>query len=235
MPRERWFFAPTHKRQGPMPLAQLVEGLLRLPDPRSCLVWKNGLPAWTPAGEVVEVDRHLAPFVTPRKPAAAAAPVAPPVSRESLAAPRPRPAARAQAEAGPSSLVYLGGAAGALVLGIVVWLFWPKAPESRPKTGPTPEPGLLPATEGLRPTGPGAAAAPGATPGQAGFAGWSDQESELPRGEIAKLKAVAAWTGTHLEMTVYNGGTWRVTELVVQPRRLVKDAFVDDERQVILL
>jgi len=235
MARERWFFAPTHKRQGPMPLPQLVDGLLRLPDPRSCLVWKNGLPAWTPAGEVAEVDQHLAPFVVPRKPTVAPAPAGPAVSRESQAAARTRQAARTEAQGGPSSLVYVGGGAGVLVLGIVVWLFWPKAPEPRPKTGPTPEPGLLTATEGVRPPGPGATAAPGGPPGQTGFAGWSDQESELPRSEIAKLKAVAAWTGTHLEITVYNGGVWRVTELVVQPRRLVKDTFVDDERQVILL
>ena len=36
-------------------------------------------------------------------------------------------------------------------------------------------------------------------------------------------------------MTVYNGSAWRITELLVKPRRLVKDTFVEDERPLTLL
>jgi hypothetical protein len=238
MTRERWFYAPTHKRHGPIPLAQLVEGLLRLPDPRSCLVWKHGLPAWTPAGEVEDVDRHLAPFVTARRPAPRAdrGPEIQPQSVQEAAdqQARVRSASRAQAAAGPSSLVYAGAGAGVLVLGLVVWLFWPKAPEPRPKAaGPGSSAGLITLKDGDPSTSP--EGAPRATPGQGGFSGWSDQEGNLPTAELAKLKGVAGWVGRDLEMTVYNGGSWQITELVVRPRRLVKDNFVEDERPLTLL
>ena len=82
-------------------------------------------------------------------------------------------------------------------------------------------------TTGVGTTGPG--------PGQAGFAGWSDQESNLPNAELAKLRQVAVWSETTLEVTVYNGSTWRITELYVRPSRLTKDNFVDDEKPLTLL
>jgi hypothetical protein len=63
----------------------------------------------------------------------------------------------------------------------------------------------------------------------------SDQEGSLPAAELLKLKGVAGWVGRDLEMTVYNGGSWRITELLVRPRRLVKDNFVEDERPLTLL
>ncbi|HEY5907413.1 MAG TPA: DUF4339 domain-containing protein [Vicinamibacteria bacterium] len=239
MTRERWFYAPTHKRHGPIPLAQLVEGLLRLPDPRSCLVWKHGLPAWTPAGDVEDVDRHLAPFVTARR-SAPRADRGPEIQRESVQEAadqqaRVRSASRAQAAAGPSSLVYAGAGAGLLVLGAVVWLFWPKAPAPRPKAaGSGSSAGLITLKDGDPSTSP-AEGGPRATPGQSGFAGWSEQEGSLPAAELAKLKGVAGWVGRDLEMTVYNGGSWQITELLVRPRRLVKDNFVEDERPLTLL
>jgi hypothetical protein len=275
MARERWFYAPTHKRQGPVALAQLVEGLLRLPDPRACLVWKHGLPAWTAAGEVVEVDRHLAPFVKP---------AAPRVERPAEAvddrgeAPRPRPAVRAAAAAPPSPFVYLGAGAGVVVLAVLVWVFWPKSPPKRAAvTGPAP--GIITLKEGSTPgvpaaggalpanpagsssgevppggaplTPPPATAAPATapprtttpvtTPGaagpaaQGGFSGWSDQEAQLPAGELAKLRAVAGWSEATLELTVYNGSSWRITQLFVLPSRLKDDNFVDDAKPLGLL
>ena len=140
MARERWFFASTHKRQGPMPVAQLVEGLLRLPDPRSSLVWKHGLPAWTPAGDVAEIDRHLAPFVAARKPAPKVVDRAAEAALERAARGGGRAAAATPHRAGEigrralAARVRRRRGAGVLVLGVLVWIFWPKAPPPRPKT-----------------------------------------------------------------------------------------------------
>jgi GYF domain 2 len=284
--RERWFLAPTHKRQGPVPLAQLVEGLLRLPDPRACLVWRHGLPAWTAAGEVPEVDQHLAPFVAARKPAAPrverAAEAASDIGRIEPPRPRSRPAGRAPAGAPPSPLIYLGAGAGAVALTVLVWVFWPKPAPRAPMTGAAP--GIITLKEGsssgaaapsgsgpsgaapvpTAPSGPAspstsggastlpprkatggpttgapvAGGAPATTPGaapQGGFAGWSDQEGQLPASELAKLRGVAGWSEASLEFTVYNGSTWRITQLFVLPSRLKDDNFVDDERPLGLL
>jgi hypothetical protein len=82
--------------------------------------------------------------------------------------------------------------------------------------------------------GPGGTGLAGASPGQAGFAGWSDKEEPLPTSELPKLRAVAAWSDKSLEVTLYNGSTWRITELTVTPSRLVKDNFVDDMRVTLL-
>jgi hypothetical protein len=238
MARERWFYAPTHKRQGPMPLARLVEGLLRLPDPRSCLIWKHGLPAWTPAGEVEEVDRHLAPFVAARRPPAGVGRAAEPAAASRAAAEAgARAEARAQAATGPSPFVYAGAGLGALVLGVLVWVFWPKPTPPRPKDASgAAAPGIITLKEGDPTGGTGGTPGPssGRAPGQAGFAGWSDREASLPNAELTKLRAVAGWTGQSLEMTVYNGSGWRITEIHVRPRRLVNDAFVEDERPLTL-
>ena len=244
MARERWFYAPTHKRQGPVALAQLVEGLLRLPDPRACLVWKNGLPAWTPAGDVADVDRHLAPFVVARKPKAptraereAEEAVVADTAREGAEGRARARAGAARAAKGPSPLVYTAAGGGVLVLGVLVWLFWPKAPPPRPKgVGSGTSPGIITLKEGDPiPGGTAGSGATGPGPGQAGFAGWSDQEASLPNSELAKLRQVSVWSETSLEVTVYNGSTWRITELFVRPSRLTKDNFVDDEKNLNLL
>ena len=243
MARERWFYAPTHKRQGPVALAQLVEGLLRLPDPRACLVWKNGLPAWTPAGDVADVDRHLAPFVVARKPKTAAEGEAEGdfspgrgEGGEGRVRGRAGPA-RARKASGPSSLVYAAASGGVVVLAVLVWLFWPKSPPPRPKgTGSGSSAGIITLKEGDPVSAPSAGPAPtGPAPGQAGFAGWSDQETALPSSELVKLRQVAVWSEKTLEVTVYNGSTWRITELFVRPSRLTKDIFVDDEKLLSLV
>jgi hypothetical protein len=290
MARERWFYAPTHKRQGPMPLPQLVEGLLRLPDPRACLVWKHGLPAWTAAGDVAEVDRHLAPFVAARKPAAPAVERPSDAVEAREAGPRARPAVRAAPP--PSPFVYVGAGIGVVALGVLVWVFWPKSPPPRPTMTGT-APGIITLKEGSAPAPPvaggnlaavpggtappatAAAAGPeaptaagshppaktaasaggpaasgnpaatavtvppatapaaGAAPG--GFAGWSDQEQQLPAGELSKLRGVAGWAESSLELTVYNGSAWRITQLYVLPSRLKDDNFVDDDKPLALL
>jgi len=243
MARERWFYAPTHKRQGPVPLAQLVEGLLRLPDPRSCLVWKNGLPAWTPAGDVVDIDRHLAPFVATRKPTAARAEreaaESAEASRAETAAERTRnrAAARATKAGGASMLVYGGAGAGALVLAGLIFYFWPKSPP-RPAGGASgSSPGVILLKEGdaAAPGGTGATGGGAAGPGQPGFAGWSDQEANLPNAELTKLRGVAGYAEDTLEVTVYNGGSWRITELFVRRSRLENDNWVEDDRPLTLL
>jgi len=63
MARERWFYAREMRRVGPLPKHRLVESLLALPDAGDCLIWRPGLPAWTPSRDVPEIDRQLAPFV----------------------------------------------------------------------------------------------------------------------------------------------------------------------------
>jgi hypothetical protein len=59
-------------------------------------------------------------------------------------------------------------------------------------------------------------------------AGLGDQEQNLPQAELSKLRGVAAWSGTGLVFTLYNGSSWRVTELFVKPSRLINDQFVED-------
>jgi hypothetical protein len=62
-----------------------------------------------------------------------------------------------------------------------------------------------------------------------------DQERELPRAELINLRQVAAWSANTLELTVYNGSPFRVTEIYVTIQRFVGDDIVDDETPVLLL
>lgn len=251
MPRERWFFAQDNQRKGPVPLAQLVESLLTRPDPRRCLVWHHGLPAWTPAGEVPDLDRRLAPHVAQKAAPAPEGELVPPPEREPPpgttarlrlprleAGPAPaRPSVRPSAlEPAPSrkGLVYGAAAAVVVVVGVAGWLLWPKpaaapeTPEPSSTAGPAPPGG----TSGTPAGGPvvGGRTNGGARPGRAqGFTGWSDAESDLPAGELSKLRGVAGWSGTKLSLTLYNGSAWRVTELLVRTSRFSGDQFVDDD------
>ncbi len=278
MPRERWFFAQDNKRRGPVPLAQLIEGLLRSPDPMGSLVWRHGLAGWTRAGEVAEVERKLLPFVATR-PAAAPVETRPssssgpyPVVRvpaREERAPRPisrydEEEARPAAASSSATLYVASSAAGVVVLGFLAFLFWPR-PE-RKLVSPA-DAGLVmlkegseaspaPGGGGAAPTGPGAVAStvpPTQTASSGGTgsvkgaapvppptlrvpvatptpppAGLGDHEQNLPVGELSKLRGVAAWDGTSLVFTLYNGSSWRVTELFVRPARLINDQFVDD-------
>ncbi len=63
----------------------------------------------------------------------------------------------------------------------------------------------------------------------------SDRESDLPAGELKRLRGVAAWAGDTLKLTVYNGTQWRVTELHVKISRFKDDDFVEDARPVLLV
>lgn len=269
MPRERWFFAQDNKRRGPVPLAQLIEGLLRTPDPLSSLVWRHGLAAWSRAVDVPEVERRIAPFVATRQAAVT------PAESRSLAstsgaypamrvpareerAPRPAPGPRYEEEearppAGMSSgTIVASSAAAVVVLGFLAWLFWPR-PVSKVvspadaglitlKEGSDPAPGSASTSAGAT-KGPGSARPnatkgqgqapppvqiPVATPTPPPVAGLGDQEQNLPQAELAKLRGVAGWTGTTLIFTLYNGSSWRVTELFVRPNRLINEQFVED-------
>jgi len=240
MPRERWFYAKDLRRVGPLPRRQLVESLLARPDARACLIWRHGLPAWTPAREVPEIDRQLASFVKAEpgpahEPALSAVP--------SLATPGGEAAAEralwvpgqtsARAARGvqqpPKVALYLVGLAALLVVVVVAWLLWPRSTESE---GPASLPGTGAAKSGGSPlaspaTGEAPSTGRGPGAGTPGFAGWSDQEAELPLAELRRLRGVGAWSGDRLTITVYNGSAWRVTEILVRTSRLRGDEFVD--------
>jgi hypothetical protein len=62
-----------------------------------------------------------------------------------------------------------------------------------------------------------------------------DQEVDIPKPELIKLRQVAAWSGTSLELTVYNGTAFRVTEVFVTVQRFVGDDMVDDDNPIRLL
>ena len=242
MARERWFFAHGQQRRGPLPLSGLVESVLGQPDPRAVLVWRKGLGEWTRAEDVPEVELRLDALLARPEPAAARrAPVepAPPYQGE-------------HAKPGSAALVYGSIAAGALLLALVGWLFWPRAqpaPAARPLGGgtaadspavvlpvptqpppvaETPSPAHTPAAQPVaRPTPPTASAA--AATALAG------SESNLPSSELKRLRGVATWAGDSLKLTVYNGTGWRVTELSVKISRFKDDDFVDDPRPLVLL
>jgi len=244
MARERWFYAHGNQRRGPAPLNQVVESVLGQPDPRAVLVWRKGFADWTRAEDVPEVERRIAPFLA-RKAAEEAArrpPPPPPV-----AAPPP-PRVVEAAKPGSAMLVYGGIAAGVAVLGLLGWLFWPRA---QPPTEPVPIGGtsvenapavVIPAPPAGAPT-----AAPVATPTPAptptarptptaapAVAAVSDREADLPKAEIRKLRPVWAWEAETLKGTVYNGTAWRVTELYVRVGRFVNEDFVEDPRPLVL-
>jgi hypothetical protein len=65
--------------------------------------------------------------------------------------------------------------------------------------------------------------------------GLADRESEIPKADVRKLRGVAAWSGDTLKLTVYNGTSWRVTELYVRVGRFQNDDFVEDPRPLLLL
>ena len=52
---------------------------------------------------------------------------------------------------------------------------------------------------------------------------------------MKRLRGVATWAGDTLKLTVYNGTTWRITELYVKVSRFKNDDFVEDPRPLVLL
>ena len=288
MARERWFYEQDNERRGPFSLDTLVDALRTLPEPRNCLVWKHGMPAWTLAAEVPEIEEHLPTPVAASSPAAAPPPAAfypsGPAASDSafggvavkepttgrFAAPAESrfgsaTAARPplEAEPGRSPMVYVLGAAALIaVAGGVGWVLSSRsAPPERTVSapsgggsqgpagaqgGPRPGTGSAPAAAPGAGSGPGSATTtkdPSATktapatepPKAAGFTGWSDTELPLPGSELGKLRGVAGWSGNNLSITLYNGSTWRVTELVVRTSRLDGDKFVDAPTPSLLL
>jgi len=243
MARERWFYAREMRRVGPLPKHRLVESLLALPDARACLIWRPGLPAWTPSRDVPEIDRQLAPFVKAATvpapgPGLAAATSLGVVGAEPAPAPgipaptrtsARQPARGVERPPAPNVALYLGGLAALLAVVVVGWLLWPRSSENQ---GLEPRPGGGAAKSGGPPFaspaaggGPASEKGPGArTPG---FAGWSDEEADLPLAELRRLRGVGGWTGDRLTITLYNGSTWRVTEILVRTSRLRGDQFVD--------
>jgi GYF domain 2 len=245
MGRERWFYGQHLQRRGPVSLAQLVEAALAQADPRATLVWRKGLAGWTRAEEVPEVGRRLAPSLEQKELEAAARLPPASVASPPLPAYGPPPTATKA-----SALLYGGiGAATVLLIGVGAWLVWPRPRPATPvplggettESAPAvviPAPGSAPAA--TSPPAPAAKPvvavtslpAPSPTPVSAGL---GDREDDLPRSELRKLRGVAAWSGTRLRLTVYNGTAWRVTELYVKIGRFTGDRFLEDDRPVLLL
>ena len=245
MARERWFYAQGSQRRGPAPLNQVVESVLAQPDPRAVLVWRKGFADWTRAEDVPEVERRIAPFLARKAAEESARRPAPPPA---AVAPPPPPRVVEEAKPGSPMLVYGGIAAGVAVLGLLGWLFWPRA---QPLAEPVPLGGtsvkdapavVIPAQPATTPTAVAAVAATPTPPPVPALrpatpppvAVVSNREADLPKSEIRKLRPVWAWEADTLKGTVYNGTAWRVTELYVRVGRFVNEDFVEDPRPVVL-
>lgn len=86
----QWYYAQNGQQFGPVPVEQLRSmfstGALRPSD----LVWSDGLPAWTPAGQVPALQ--MAPVYNPPAPAPAYVPAPVPRPTPAYAAPVSAPA-----------------------------------------------------------------------------------------------------------------------------------------------
>ncbi len=236
MARERWFYAKEMRRVGPLRKQQLVESLRGLPNPRAWLIWRRGLLGWTPAREVPEIDRYLTPFIMsePAAPPESAPATAPTVGAAGAVlgvhGTSARPAREGEQPPRPNVALYLGSLAALLVAVVVGGLLWSR---SNDREGSAPEPGASKAKSGEAPLASPALGKARSTPsgpsaGTSGFAGWSDQEADLSLAELRRLRGVGGWSGNRLTITLYNGSTSRVTEILVRTSRLRGDAFVDD-------
>jgi hypothetical protein len=229
--RERWFYAQGGQRRGPVPFNYLVETLLAQPDPLTVIVWRRGFAAWTRAQDLPDVEHRLTSFLNRRAVHAAAS--GPAVLAVEAAWPSSVPEIRAQAVGSPR-LVYGAVAAGAGLLVVLGWLFWPRSQPSTlivlPEPGPVAsEPPIEPrprAREGLP------ALQPNPTPTLSPI---TDRESDLPAAEVRQLRGVAAWSDDTLRLTVVNATAWRVTEIEVSVSRLVGDDLVEDPRRIVML
>ncbi len=247
MARERWFYAQGNQRRGPVLFNQLVESVLGQPEPRTVLVWRKGFADWTRAEDVPEVERRLAPFLA-RKAAEEAAKRGP--APAPVEAQPPRPVRVEEVKPGSPALVYGGIAAGVAVLGLLAWLFWPRAeppapaPTALPLGGTTTDNSpavVIPAQPRQTPVPvetptPPPVTRPSPTPTPAAAAAaLSDREADLAPSDLKRLRGVATWAGDTLKLTVYNGTSWRVTELYVKISRFKDEDFVEDPRPVVLV
>ena len=233
MARERWFYAREFRRMGPLRRRQLVESLPGLPDPGGCLIWRHGLPAWTPARDVPEIDRQIAPFAkgpAPEPEAAPATPVEAAGAGPAAAVAAPATDARSAPRAQPPGIgLYFGGLGLLLLIVVGGWLVW------RRSNGASGETAGAASARQERTAAPGGAAETAKTADTAaagtprGFTGWSDDEGDLPGEELRRLRGVGGWSGQSLTITVYNGSSWRVTEILVRTSLLSGDEFVDAE------
>jgi hypothetical protein len=242
MARERWFYEKGSRRMGPLSRQELLQSLLALPEPRGCLIWRQGLAAWMPARDVPEIDAELAPLVKAQRPAARdvapaaateAGAVEPAASPAAARAAAPAAAAAARGRQ-PNIALYFGALAGLLAVVVLGWVFWPKkngdpAPATTGATDARPGAGAASPVNGTASNG-GASGATGngeARPGT--FAGWSDQEAEVTADQLRRLRGVGGWTGNTLTVTLYNGSAWRITEILVRTSLLRGDEFVDGD------
>ena len=229
-----------------MPLGQLVESVLALPEPRSVLVWRKGFVGWTPAGDVSEVEPQIAPVLARREAEAAERPAPGPAPVGVPAPPSPR-----ASRSGNSLFLYGGLVTGIAVTGLVAWLLWPRSetaspPPMLPLGGTTTEnapavvvPAPGPTAEATAAPAPAAPSTPPAAPPTAASlpvpAGVGEEETDLPLSAVRRLRQVAVWSGTRLELTVVNNTGWRITELSVAVQRVVGNEVLEDERPILLL
>jgi hypothetical protein len=61
-----------------------------------------------------------------------------------------------------------------------------------------------------------------------------EEETDLPPSALRRLRQVAVWSGTRLELTVVNDTGWRITELSAAVHRVVGNEVVEDERPILL-
>jgi uncharacterized RDD family membrane protein YckC len=168
-------------------------------------------------------------------------------------APAARPIPAEEAKPGSPALVYGGIAAGVALLAVLAWLFWPRAqpqapaPTALPLGGTTtdnspavvipahPQPTPVSAQTPTPAPAPVTRPAPTPAPTAAAAAVLADRERDLSASDLKRLRGVATWSGDTLKLTVYNGTSWRVTELFVKVSRFKGDDFVEDPRPLVLL
>jgi len=224
--RERWFYVQGGQRSRPLSFTEVVAALRGEPDPRSVLVWRKGLRQWTLAETVPEIRQQLQ-----------GAPAAGEALRSELAAAEVHAApSRTRSHATP-----LGIAALALLAGLLVVV---RLRSSEPRVSPKgPEAPLAPVAPRVSSAPvaagdtlpPATAARVRATAKPPGAPALAADETDLPGVELRKLRAVAAWSGETLKLTVYNATAWRVTELHVRIERFGGEDFVADERPTTLV
>jgi hypothetical protein len=60
-----WFYIDGANRYGPLTVDVLRAALVTLPDPRRVLVWCEGMPAWSEAGQIAALAQALPPSPPP--------------------------------------------------------------------------------------------------------------------------------------------------------------------------